>query len=153
MNYTYPTVSEIIRDTTVIMQMDKAWEMMLNTTLSSGSEYGFYIYYNHDTQRLYTGNIVSQKLTRGYQGTNSSVPVEMISNKAECCAFFHCHMNLNNCPSSDSRQTGPSTSDLDFATSRRLPGILYDYSRGRITGGHSKSEEHKVYTFGPERRQ
>jgi hypothetical protein len=50
MNYTYPTVSEIIRDTTVMMQMEKAWEMMQNNTYSSGSEYGFYIYYNQPSE-------------------------------------------------------------------------------------------------------
>ena len=153
MNYNYPSVSTIIRDTTVIMQMEKAWETMLQAKSSaSGIECGFYIYYNQDSKHFYVGNIVEKKLTRGFQGTNNSVPLDMISSKDDCCAFFHCHMNLEYCPDTDSRQTGPSISDIDYAASRRLPGILYDYSRERITGGHSKGDEYKVYTFGPDKR-
>ena len=151
--YTFPPVSEITNSSVVKTQMNKAWELMKsNASSSSRSEYGFYIYYNHNSKSYYCGDIVAGPVTSGCEGTNASISLGKVTNNIDVCAFFHCHTTLQYCPADNSRKTGPSSSDLNFANSNNLPGILYDYSASTIYGGQSKNSTYKVYTFGPNKR-
>ena len=51
--YTYPDVSEILKQDVVKKQMNEAWNLMKKTASSaSRSEYGFYIYKSHKRKIL-----------------------------------------------------------------------------------------------------
>lgn len=151
--YTFPSVSEITASSVVKTKMDEAWQLMKDNASSSGrSEYGFYIYYNHSSKTYYVGNIVAGGVASGCAGTNASISLGRVTSNIDVCAFFHCHTTLQYCPSTDSRTTGESTSDINFANNNRLPGILYDYSSSTIYGKHSKNDPNKIYTFGPNKR-
>ena len=151
--YSFPSVSDIVSSSVVQTAMENAWNLMKqNTTPSGRSEYGFYVYYNHANGTYYVGNTVAGTVTSGCAGTNASISLGPVTNNLQVCAFFHCHTALTYCPSNTSRQTGPSTSDINYANSQQLPGILYDYSASSIWGGHSKDDAYKYYTFGPNKR-
>lgn len=151
--YTFPTVSQILASTVVQNAMEAAWRQMISTASASGrSEYGFYIYYNHNNGSYYVGNTVAGPVNSGCAGTNSSISLGRVTSNIDVCAFFHCHTTLQYCPSTDSRRTGPSSSDTSFANNNNLPGIVYDYSSSTIYGGHNSNDNYTSYTFGPSQR-
>lgn len=150
---TYPTVSAIISDPTVKSKMEEAWAKMKSNASSSGrNEYGFYIYYDSNSKQYSCGTMVKGPTIAGCEGTNASVSLGIPTNNITVCAFFHCHTTLEYCPSTVSRATGPSSADKSFATTNKLPGILYDYSIKKLVGGMKKDASYKVYTFGPSQR-
>lgn len=150
---TYPSVSEIVKNAAVQTAMEAAWSKMKSSASSSErSEYGFYIYYDSSSKEYTCGSMVQGPITTGCEGTNASVSLGKVTNNLTVCAFFHCHTTLQYCPSTVSRETGPSTSDKNFATQNKLPGILYDYKVSVLAGGTSKDAAYKTYTFGPKRR-
>lgn len=153
----YPTVSEIMADPTVSGQMKAAWDKTLEIASSSSrQEIGFYIYYDFDKKSYYIGDWTYGPKITGCEGTNASVSLGKVTNNLQVCAFFHTHTPLYYCPNTVSRITGPSASDKSFATSTKLPGLLYDYSAGTIYGaggkGSSLYNSAKIYTFGVNQR-
>ncbi|MEG0191382.1 MAG: hypothetical protein RR681_09400, partial [Lachnospiraceae bacterium] len=151
--YTFPRVSDITASSVVQAKMEEAWRLMKNNASSSGrSEYGFYIYYDHSNRTYYVGDMVAGGITSGCAGTNASISLGRVTSHIDVCAFFHCHTTLEYCSPTDSRSTGESSSDINFANKNELPGILYDYSSSSIQGGHSKEDSYRTYTFGPDKR-
>lgn len=151
--YTYPDVSEILKQDVVKKQMNEAWNLMKKTASSaSRSEYGFYIYKSQTSGKYYVGKMVKGPAITGCAGTNASISLGVPTSNIDVCAFFHCHTTLHYCPKTTSRRTGPSQNDLDLAQSYNLPGILRDYEGPEITGGHNINESYKDITFGPTKR-
>ena len=151
--YTYPDVSEILKQDVVKKQMNEAWNLMKKTASSaSRSEYGFYIYKSQTSGKYYVGKMVKGPAITGCAGTNASISLGVPTSNIDVCAFFHCHTTLHYCPKITSRRTGPSQNDLDLAQSYNLPGILRDYEGPEITGGHDINESYKDITFGPTKR-
>ena len=151
--YTYPDVSEILKQDVVKKQMNEAWNLMKKTASSaSRSEYGFYIYKSQTSGKYYVGKMVKGPAITGCAGTNASISLGVPTSNIDVCAFFHCHTTLHYCPKTTSRRTGPSQNDLDLAQSYNLPGILRDYEGPEITGGHNINECYKDITFGPTKR-
>lgn len=151
--YTYPPVSEILKQDVVKKQMDAAWDKMKNSAKQDArSEFGFYIYKKQPDGDYYVGEIVEGPVTSGCEGTNASISLGRVTSNIDVCAFFHCHTTLQYCPKTTSRSTGESQSDKDFANNNKLPGILYDYLSPTIQGGHDKNDPYKIYEFGPTQR-
>ena len=150
--YVFPSVSEIIQNQTVINAMNNAWSQTKSNASSAGrNEYGFYIYYNHTTKNFYVGTLTKGPLMTGCVGTSASISLGKVTNNLDVCAFFHTHTPLTYC-SSGLRATGPSSSDVSFANTNNLPGIIYDYSSSTIIAGHNLNDNAKLYTFGPNKR-
>ena len=151
--YTFPLVSEIVKSDIVKKQMEEAWSKMKSNASEKGrSEYGFFIYYDHDKQTYSCGSIVAGPVVSGCIDTNASISLGIPTDNKTVCAFFHCHTTLEYCPADNSRKTGPSDSDKNYANKMNFPGILYDYSASTIYGGQSKNSAYKIYTFGPNKR-
>lgn len=151
--YTYPSVSDILKQSVVKNQMEAAWTRMKSSANeNSRSEFGFYIYKKQPDGEYYVGDIVEGPATTGCEGTNASISLGRVTSNIDVCAFFHCHTTLQYCPETTSRTTGESQSDINFANNNKLPGILYDYSASTIYGGHDKNDSYKEYTFGPTHR-
>ena len=149
----FPDVKDIVKNPTVIATMDKAWNKMKNFASGNGRcEFGFYIYYNKNTDTYSCGEIVQGPVIQGYKGTNANVSLGKVVNNTTVCAFFHCHTTLQYCPKETMRRTGPSSADKSFASKNKLPGILYDYAKREIRRGDSKDLSKKIYTFGPSKR-
>lgn len=150
----YPSVSEIISNTTVKDAMDKAWQETLKLASKNGrQEVGFFIYYDFDTKKYSIGETQYGPIIKGCDGTHASISLKPPTNGTTVCAFFHTHTPLTYCPNDVSRDTGPSQTDINTADSYGLPGILYDYSATRIYGGQSLNSPAKLYTFGVTRRK
>lgn len=150
----YPSVSEIINNTTVKDAMDKAWKETLSLASKNGrQEVGFFIYYDFDTKQYSVGKTVYGPVIKGCEGTHASVSLGTPTNNTTVCAFFHTHTPLTYCSNDVSRDTGPSQTDKNTADSYGLPGILYDYSATKIYGGQSLNSPAKLYTFGVTRRK
>lgn len=149
----FPDIKDIVRNPTVIATMDKAWNKMKNFASGNGRcEFGFYIYYNKNTNTYSCGEIVQGPVIQGCEGTNANVSLGKVIDNTTVCAFFHCHTTLQYCPKETMRRTGPSSADKSFASKNKLPGILYDYAKREIRGGDSKDLPKKIYTFGPSKR-
>ena len=68
--YTYPDVSEILKQDVVKKQMNEAWNLMKKTASSaSRSEYGFYIYKSQTSGKYYVGKMVKGPAITGCAGT------------------------------------------------------------------------------------
>ena len=135
--------------------MEEAWGRMKMQVASNAGrrEYGFYIYYNHDTGQFYVGPTIQGAIEIGCAGSSASIHLGVVSNNIDVCGFFHCHTSIAGCPDRVYRRTGPSNSDYNFAESYDLPGILYDYSESTITTPfHSVGDSYQAYVFGPEQR-
>lgn len=148
--YTYPSVSEILKQDVVKRQMEAAWSKMKSSAGENARyEFGFFIYKKQLAGEYYVGDIVQGDKVEGCEGTNASISLGVPTSNIDVCAFFHCHTTLQYCPETNSRETGPSQSDISYANIKGLPGILYDYSDSRIYGGHDKNAPCEEYTFGP----
>lgn len=150
--YTFPDIYQILESQTVYLAMEAAWgQMRMQAASGNGRrEYGFYIYYRHNTGEFYVGPTLDGTIVYGCAGTSASIHLGPVTNNLEVCAFFHCHTTLANCPDGSSRSTGPSLSDYNYAKSYNLPGIVYDYEASSISmPGHSSGDKHRAYTFGP----
>jgi hypothetical protein len=150
--HSFPDVSRIKSDPDVVRKMNEAWEAM-KSYASDGQrrEYGFYIYYNEYSDDIYCGRLQYGDRITGCAGTHGTLDLAMddpITFNKTVCAHFHCHTTLQYCPPDVSRLTGPSSGDISLVNSRKLPGILYDYSAPSIYGGDSKNNNYKVQTFG-----
>lgn len=147
--FIYPTVSEIMSQQVVKDQMDAAWEKMKSSASKDARyEYGFYIYKKQPDGEYYVGNIIQGNKVQGCEGTNASISLGIPTSNIDVCAFFHCHTTLHYCPSSTSRATGPSQSDINFSKDQELPGILRDYSDKEIQGGHDINDPYTDKNFG-----
>lgn len=151
--YVYPSVGEILEQDVVKRQMEAAWSKMISSAGENVRyEYGFFIYKKQPDGEYYVGDIVQGGKVEGCAGTNASISLGRPTSNIDVCAFFHCHTTLQYCPSTNSRETGPSTTDINYANDKGLPGILYDYSDPIIYGEHDKGDPYKAYTFGPTQR-
>ena len=150
--YTFPDVNMILQSQVVRGAMEEAWGYM-KMQVASGTgrkEYGFYIYYKHETGQYYVGPRMEGPLEVGCGGSSASIHLGPVTNNLEVCAFFHCHTSIAGCPYGNWRSTGPSAADLYYANAYNLPGILYDYEESTIQAGiHSTSDSYQAYTFGP----
>ena len=150
----YPSVSEIIDDPTVYMAMFIAWYETISFASEEGRrEEGFYIYYDFFTKKFSVGETVYGPVVKFIIGTSASVSLGSPTNGLTVCAFFHTHTPLTYGPYEANRPTGPSEDDINFADYNKLPGIVYDYSIPRLWGGHSPTDNAKLYTFGVTRRK
>lgn len=155
-SHAFPNLSRIKIDPAVISTMNSAWNKMKQNASSNGRrEYGFYIYYDEANDRLYCGKLQEGPNISGCANTNATLnlqPDDPATFNLKVCAAFHCHTTLTYCPSSTSRVTGPSQADIDWANTRNIPGLIYDYSTSKITGGHNINSSYKLYTFGVNQR-
>ena len=101
-------------------------------------EFGFYIYYNKNTNTYSYGEIVQGTVIQGHKETNANVSLGKVVDNTTVCAFFHCHTTLRYCPKETMRRTGPSSANKSFASKNKLPGILYDYAKREIRGEIAK---------------
>ena len=69
-------------------------------------EFGFYIYYNKNTNTYSCGEIVQGPVIQGCRGTNANVSLGKVIDNTTVCAFFHCHTTLQYCPKETKRRTG-----------------------------------------------
>jgi hypothetical protein len=115
-------------------------------------EFGFYIYYNKNTNTYSYGEIVQGTIIQRYKEKNANVSLGKVVDNTTVCAFFYCHTTLRYYPKETMRRTGPSSADKSFASKNKLPGILYDYAKREIRRGDSKDLSKKIYTFGLSRR-
>lgn len=151
--YKYPTITEIMNSSAVQETAEDAWEDMTENASQSGrTEYGFYIYYKHSTREIYCGEIVAGSTIPGCEDTNGEISLGSNSNNLEVCAFYHCHTTLFFCPPTCSRKTGPSSSDLSWAASQGIPGLVDDYSVETLWGGTPIKSPHHMRTIGPTQR-
>ena len=85
----FPDVKDIVKNPTVIATMDKAWNKMKNFASGNGRcEFGFYIYYNKNTNTYSCGEIVQGPVIQGYKGTNANVSLGKVVDNTTVCAFF-----------------------------------------------------------------
>lgn len=152
----FPNISRIQSDKNVVSMMNSAWNNMKNSASSSGrKEYGFYIYYDESKDLITCGKMQVGPNIAGCAGTNGTLnltPDNPATFNLTVCAAFHCHTTLAFCPAPDSRVTGPSQSDKDWVNARKISGLVYDYSKATIYGGHNKNDAVKLYTIGVSQR-
>jgi len=78
-------------------------------------EFGFYIYYNKNTNTYSYGEIVQGTIIQGYKEKNANVSLGKVIDNTTVCAFFYCHTTLRYYPKETMRRTGPSSADKSFA--------------------------------------
>lgn len=147
--FDFPHVDDILKSTVVQQKMEEAWKLMKSSySGTTRREYSFYIYYNQETKTYWTDAPNAGDPVSGCEGTNTSVQIGRPSDNTQCCAFFHCHTPLTNCPSTVSRETIAFQGDLDWANKYEIPGILFDYDMNPLRGGHDINLQHKTIVFG-----
>lgn len=151
----FPDVSTIQNNSEVKSKMEEAWNKMKSNASESGrQEYGFFVYYEEASNRIYCGAIQSgPNITEceGSHGTIDPSPDDPNFN-LRVCAVFHCHTTLEYCPNYTSRPTGPSSADRNLADSWQIPGLLYDYTASTIYGGDKKDASYGLEVFGKSQR-
>ena len=152
---TYPNVNTILQSYVVTANMNDAWNRMMNSCTQNGRrEFGFWICYDHENQSFWccdmdSGPMVSY-LDGGYVNLRE---LKTAKQRTQACAFFHTHTSFHLASTTCSRLTGPSTDDISLANNIfKVPGILYDYPKPNIWGGHPVDKQYITYTFGPNQR-
>jgi hypothetical protein len=164
---TYPTVDEIMDNTTVISQMESVWQDTKNfASVTSVREEAFWIYLNTismsyefgETVLGYTNlnycNEISQLAMPLYSEVQSSSP--LVGGKY-AVAWFHTHTPKTYCADYyPLREVGAS--DTDKNSFPDFPGLLYDYQgeiyygKRYVYPGHILNASAQVTPFGPYRR-
>lgn len=143
----YPTKAQILAQ--LKGTMDGYWSMTKqNATRSVRYEYGFIIYYDYRSGRIYAGPKVTGTATPGHLGAEIYIPVD--DSDARICGVFHTHTPVTYTYVGYSRDTGPSPADSSAAI--KYPEFVYDYTISKVAYGHDKDLDAMIYTYGPDKR-
>ncbi|MEZ4269588.1 MAG: hypothetical protein R3F39_24785 [Myxococcota bacterium] len=162
----FPTYSTIVGNGTVSAACDAAWaETKAATTAESRREQAFWVRLDTSSGSYSTtATIVGPSC-----GPNDGASVQPGPRPADSpasptfagasavytVACFHTHtpMTYRFTDGSRQRPVGPSGADVTFhnSASKRLPGIVYDYSAAAV-GGHNIDLPARLYHCGPTRR-
>lgn len=165
----FPTVKQIQNDPFVKSNLDAYWELTKKFAESNKGqrrEYGCWIYLDTSTGRYEIKDLPPGPIISGGEGTHGSispggVPETVLTNPLqsmnEYVAVFHTHTPLTYCEGEGVRKpTGPSLADTEWAWTKNIPGIVYDYQPNGVSGGiitgHPLNASAMLYTFGPNRR-
>lgn len=154
----YPNVHDIINDSYVFNEMEKAWKETCRLATPNGrQEIGFYIYYNHTMDKYSIGEWVYGPVTPNTTGSKSSLKIGAPTNNLTVCAFFHTHPPMKYVVGW--RYCDPSSEDMSFAKSNSLPGIVCDFPQEYVFGcdyihlpddvADEYYQEHIFWPFGP----
>lgn len=155
------TVDDILNNTNVQNQMANALNRMKSDLSQGRREYGFVIFYDKNSQKIYIGDLKAGKLvTNAYE--NGSVSVSLapkdngshIPTTATAVAFHHSHTALSNFEVGLAyKPVGLSEADYINADNLQIIVIAEDYvgtidskNNKRVIGtGHNKHEPTALY--------
>ncbi len=144
-----PLISDLIEKTEVKKHMSDCWDNTKSSEeANSRREFGFVVQMKVESEKepIYsfseTTGTPSNDCTTGAVNT-IQFNIDDIENNTSASysvALFHTHPPLTNCPSTSSRETGPSDQDNNTANDNRIPSVVLDYgSGGIIYGGHNRN--------------
>lgn len=144
-----PLISDLIKKTEVKKHMNDCWnDTKSSEEANSRREFGFVVQMKVESEKepIYsfseTTGTSSNDCTTGAVNT-IQFNIDDIENNTSASysvALFHTHPPLTNCPSTSSRETGPSDQDNNTANDNRIPSVVLDYgSGGIIYGGHNRN--------------
>ena len=149
----FPLAEEIMFDTYVVSCMEKAWDKMVSLVepYDYRQEVGFYIYYDHGSRQYWVGEMVIGPKTSYNTVVPASLDLGRVEDNLQVCAFFHCHTPWYGfC--AEGREPGVSDSDINFADTHKLPGIVFDYDTPFLTDNFPIDWPHRPYFCGPKKR-
>jgi hypothetical protein len=171
----FPNISEIKSDSVVVAAMLATWEHTKASASTAGrQEFGFWIYFDSRDGRgsYFCGAQTPGDKIANCKDTNGSLKPGRIDNlvfstsplegERRVVAIFHTHTPLTYCTEKETMYripVGPSPSDDTWASSEKIPGLVYDYKGSYfenglgIKSGHKINGNAQVYDFGPDRAE
>jgi hypothetical protein len=153
----FPNVSEIEDDIFIHMKMEESWLTTLFDADSSGRrENGFWIYawVNYGMVEYKKGTIEYGDWITECAGTETSMTPSSPEDEKPTypydygikyyVAYFHTRTPRTYCTTG--RESGPLSSDIDYAANNKIPVLVYDYG-GYVEGGPDLYDYYGLYSY------
>lgn len=149
-----PLISDLIERNDVKQQMNNCWsDTKSSEEAYSRKEFGFTVQMRAESEQEPTYSFITKtgtSLNDCTTGAVNTINLDISEDEGDCyasysVALFHTHPPLTNCPSTSSRETGPSDVDDNTANNNKIPSVVLDYgSGGTIYGGHNRNSFYTV---------
>ena len=162
------TVDDILNNTNVQTQITNALNRMKSDLSQGRREYGFVIFYDKNSQKIYIGDLKAGKLVTTLSGRGevgfSKAPKDNgshIPTTATAVAVHHSHTALSNFEEGLAyKPVGLSGADYDYADRHQIIMIAEDYvgvlnrkeNRRVIYTGHDKHDSTALYIYKPAKK-